>query len=747
MTVTVGAGGVGAPPGGPPNNNNFHQFTIAATAGGSSVFESLTAIGGGFGGSSVNGYTPGANGGNGGSGGGASGYGSGQVGGTGTAGQGNRGGNNGGAYYSGGGGGAGAAGADGANTPNGGAGVLNNILGGGRNYYWAGGGGGASYSSGVGGNGGAGGGGGGSSGGLGDTTGLNPARNAGEGGGGDWVGSPGGDGGISTGGGGGGGMHYNRNNRGGNGGSGIVIIRHLKSSGTSTFNGLADNRSSLIFSMDPANLGKGLSVEVLVVAGGGGGGMDMGGGGGGGGVVSHQNLQVQINSPMPVTVGAGGNGSPGTYGSSPVTGLTGSNSAIGDIIAYGGGGGGSGHYIDVYATNSEGSRGNGGSAGGDSPEWGRNRGMGSDPAPLPSLLQTTQGHSGGAAGCNGDGSYTAGGGGGASRPGQGGRGSWRAGDGGTGFLSAINGTSYYWGGGGGGSGWTNTAGVGGAGGGGGGSCHESGTRGTGGAGINAGANGTAATGAAGGNGGANTGGGGGGGTHAYSVGGNGGSGIVIVRYYGSQQATGGTITSSGGYTIHTFTSSGTFTPTGITGVRDMSISGNGITINGPTFSTAGGGSFQFDGIDDFIDTGFPPFVLANSTLEAWVYDTKNNGSYRAILQNNVDSDDALYVYPNNQLGFWPFGTSGLTVSPNAWHYVAAAYNGSNVLFCVDGQFATVNGTSVDFTDYDFLRIGGYGSADGERWAGYIGPCKVYSKALTQDEMLINFQALRSRYGI
>jgi hypothetical protein len=39
----------------------------------------------------------------------------------------------------------------------------------------------------------------------------------------------------------------------------------------------------------------------------------------------------------------------------------------------------------------------------------------------------------------------------------------------------------------------------------------------------------------------------------------GGSGIVIVRYLGSQRATGGTVTSSGGYTIHTFTSSGTFT--------------------------------------------------------------------------------------------------------------------------------------------------------------------------------------------
>jgi hypothetical protein len=39
----------------------------------------------------------------------------------------------------------------------------------------------------------------------------------------------------------------------------------------------------------------------------------------------------------------------------------------------------------------------------------------------------------------------------------------------------------------------------------------------------------------------------------------GGSGVVIVRYIGNQRGTGGTITSSDGYTYHTFTSSGIFT--------------------------------------------------------------------------------------------------------------------------------------------------------------------------------------------
>lgn len=59
---------------------------------------------------------------------------------------------------------------------------------------------------------------------------------------------------------------------------------------------------------------------------------------------------------------------------------------------------------------------------------------------------------------------------------------------------------------------------------------------------------------------ANSGFGGGGANHNWYGGGyNGGSGIIMIRYFGPQRGSGGTVTSVGGYTIHTFTSSGTFT--------------------------------------------------------------------------------------------------------------------------------------------------------------------------------------------
>ena len=116
---------------------------------------------------------------------------------------------------------------------------------------------------------------------------------------------------------------------------------------------------------------------------------------------------------------------------------------------------------------------------------------------------------------------------------------------GAGIASAINGTvTTYAGGGGGGavSGTGSVAGVGGVGGGGAGSITTTGTAGS-----------------------ANTGGGGGGGANgtANNAVAAGGSGIVIIRYPSTfadaASVSNGTKTTANGYTIYTFTSSGSIT--------------------------------------------------------------------------------------------------------------------------------------------------------------------------------------------
>jgi len=264
-----------------------------------------------------------------------------------------------------------------------------------------------------------------------------------------------------------------------------------------------------------------ISADILIVAGGGGGSSGSAGGGGAGGLVYASSVSIPQGESKTVTVGSGGSG---TTGESSVNGSNGNDSSFtGQTTAVGGGGGG----------NEDDAGSNGGSGGG-----GGINGTGGSGT-------SGQGNDGGDGFYAGN--YGAGGGGGAGTAGGNATGT-TGGNGGDGvntystFATATStGDSGYYAGGGGGS-------------------VRSGTQGTGGSG--GGTNGVPDNGTAS-NATANTG-GGGGGAAENGTGGNGGSGIVIVRYSDTngQLGTGGTVTQSGGYYYHTFTSSGTFTNAG-----------------------------------------------------------------------------------------------------------------------------------------------------------------------------------------
>jgi hypothetical protein len=274
-------------------------------------------------------------------------------------------------------------------------------------------------------------------------------------------------------------------------------------------------------------------IEYLIVGGGGGSngvgagfyGSSGGGAGGyrssvagelsGGLASSEAPFEVLSGNSYSVVVGAGGVGvAPGS------TSNNGNPSSFDVVVAFGGGRG-----VEYNVVGGAGGSGGGGGAG--LSQIGGSGTLG-------------QGFAGGTAG-NG-GTSSAGGGGGAGGVGANGGGNGAVGGaGGPGRASSITGTSVTRAGGGGAGGTYTSGGSGGSGGGGSGGATS----------PSAGNPGTA-----------NTGGGGGGATSAPSsggpFGGSGGSGIVIIRYLGSQRGSGGTVTSSGGYTIHTFTSSGTY---------------------------------------------------------------------------------------------------------------------------------------------------------------------------------------------
>jgi len=240
------------------------------------------------------------------------------------------------------------------------------------------------------------------------------------------------------------------------------------------------------------------AVDVLVVGGGGGGGWDFGGGGGAGGLIYRPGFPVTPGGTVSVTVGDGGNQSPG----SGQPGGTGSDSVFGTLTAKGGGGGAAQSAAGI-------SGGSGGGAGKNSPRT--NHGDATQPTQPGDSGTYGFGNPGGEASTN-TGNGGAGGGGGAgavgadAQPGD----NQYAGGGGAGKAYTIaDGTTsvYYSGGGGGGSQYSTLSGQGGQGGGG------------------SAASGQPTPGVA------NRGGGGGGGPQqCQTAGGSGGKGIVIVSY-------------------------------------------------------------------------------------------------------------------------------------------------------------------------------------------------------------------------
>jgi hypothetical protein len=286
--------------------------------------------------------------------------------------------------------------------------------------------------------------------------------------------------------------------------------------------------------------------DVLIVAGGGGGGGA--GGGGGGGVIVQSSVTFIAGSSNTIIIGAGGAGIIGTSGSSSPASNSGQNTTAFGFTAIAGGGGGA---WSTSADNQNGVSGGSGGGGGLNNVGALNAG---------GAATSGQGFAGGSANHAIATGYGAAGGGGAGAVGGNATGAI-GGAGGAGILNAFNGSSLYWAGGGGGGTQSASAaaGNGGIGGGGGGANGMTGPSGTGGgSALNSGSNGSSGTNNVGGNGGANTGGGGGAMGVSFKTSGQGGSGIVVLRYLGAQRGTGGTVTSVGGYTIHTFLSSATY---------------------------------------------------------------------------------------------------------------------------------------------------------------------------------------------
>lgn len=193
-------------------------------------------------------------------------------------------------------------------------------------------------------------------------------------------------------------------------------------------------------------------------------------------------------------------------------------------------------------------------------------------------------------------------------------------------------------------------------------------------------------------------------------------------------------------------------PTTGTSWYDVSGGGNNGTLaNGPTFSSTNGGSIVFDGVDDYININSFANILSNSTYTktAWFY--MNSFGYN-IISGGDSGMHAFWMAGGNQLraghnGQWSTVVSTTSLSLNTWYFGAVTFSSSSgwALY-LNGNLESTSASTTTFTGTGGIYIGSYNAA-ANLWNGRIATSSIYNRILSAAEVLQNYNATKSRFGL
>jgi len=227
-------------------------------------------------------------------------------------------------------------------------------------------------------------------------------------------------------------------------------------------------------------------------------------------------------------------------------------------------------------------------------------------------------------------------------------------------------------------------------------------------------------------------------TRAADAGGRG------VRTISSGIATDGLVLWLDAGTKPSYPGSGT-TWTDLSGNRN-----NGTLTNGPTYSSANGGTIVFDGVNDFAIASLPSVTSYNTfTYNVWVYSTNNSG-YRTIIDQGNDT----WFFGTNLgelITYNPNLNSGYVININQWYNLGVTHViGGPILFYVNGNlvYTSTNNSSNFSTSYFGIGAGVTSPtlAD-EVWSGNIAVAQIYNRALSASEVLQNYNAQKAKFGL
>ena len=175
----------------------------------------------------------------------------------------------------------------------------------------------------------------------------------------------------------------------------------------------------------------------------------------------------------------------------------------------------------------------------------------------------------------------------------------------------------------------------------------------------------------------------------------------------------------------------------------------GTLVNGTGFGTTNNGFFTFDGSNDYINFGNSSTLQQSSgTLSAWAKASSPGGGYRGIIAKQGSyglfyTDSVLVTYD------WAADagrSTGINIADNTWKNVVLTYQSG----VSNGTSIYINGVLVLTTTITIqsqvANLFGGAEANANQFAAcQISSFNMYSRALTAQEVLQNYNATKGRY--
>jgi hypothetical protein len=193
---------------------------------------------------------------------------------------------------------------------------------------------------------------------------------------------------------------------------------------------------------------------------------------------------------------------------------------------------------------------------------------------------------------------------------------------------------------------------------------------------------------------------------------------------------------------------------------DISRGGNnGTLVNGPTYNSANGGSIVFDGVDDYQTGNISNLGLnANGTftVECTLKYNTNAGTQNPITLTGISNNSIQIGLISGSPIIWKYGgTTVLTYTLPAagtTYRISVSVTPTTVAVYINGILNNTNNSPVLQTGaITYLYNSAYSTlgtlTPSSYFNGNIYQTSIYNRALSATEVLQNYNATKTRFGL